>query len=207
MTQTRADIIKKASGLIKSKGYNNTSVNDILEAADIGKGQFYYYFSSKRELGLAVVDRFSESFAKDLIEGVLSSNKDPKERFSGMLEWIIRLHSKRESKCGCFFGNLALEMSEHDEEFREKINAVFIRLEEKLIPVFSEMVGDCANAYTDQIEDLARSVVALVEGGIMMMKSSQDIKDLKKVAATAEFLVDAFVSRCRSTPDGTFRMR
>jgi TetR/AcrR family transcriptional repressor of nem operon len=206
MAQTRADIIKKASGLIKSKGYNNTSINDILEAADIGKGQFYYYFSSKKELGLAVTEHFSDSFNKNLIEGILSSGKDPKERFSEMLEWIIRLHSKREAKCGYFFGNLALEMSEHDEEFRQKINAVFIRLQEKLIPVFSEMVGDCASAYTEQIENLARSIVALIEGGIMMMKSSQDIKDLKKVAATAEFLVDAFVSRCRSNPDGTFRM-
>ena len=47
---TKEKIISAARNLIYKKGYNNTSIRDILAAADAGKGQLYYYFDSKKVL-------------------------------------------------------------------------------------------------------------------------------------------------------------
>ena len=57
---TRGRILDAASNLIHSQGYNATSVDDILREASLSKGNFYFYFRSKEELGLAVIDYMFE---------------------------------------------------------------------------------------------------------------------------------------------------
>jgi TetR/AcrR family transcriptional repressor of nem operon len=55
-----------------------------LEAAQVGKGQFYHYFPSKRALGLAVVDHLLKDWDQQLIQGILQSDKDPADRLNDM---------------------------------------------------------------------------------------------------------------------------
>ena len=50
----------KAESLFEVKGYNKTTVNDILREVNIAKGTFYYYFKSKEEVLDAVIDRYLE---------------------------------------------------------------------------------------------------------------------------------------------------
>lgn len=58
--ERRREIINAAQELFVSKGYNQTSVNDIMEKVGIAKSNFYYYFSSKDELLDALVDLHTE---------------------------------------------------------------------------------------------------------------------------------------------------
>lgn len=51
----RREILVAARELFVSKGYEQTSVNDILKIVDIAKGTFYYYFSSKEEVLEAII--------------------------------------------------------------------------------------------------------------------------------------------------------
>jgi len=55
----RNEIIDVAQGLFLSKGYENTSVQDVLDGAGIAKGTFYYYFGSKMELLDSLVERLT----------------------------------------------------------------------------------------------------------------------------------------------------
>lgn len=48
---TRLRLMEQAWPLIARKGFANTSINDVLEAAHVPKGSFYYYFSSKDIFG------------------------------------------------------------------------------------------------------------------------------------------------------------
>lgn len=56
----RKEILDTASALFDKKGYNNTTINDILREVNIAKGTFYYYFKSKEEVMDAIIDRFLE---------------------------------------------------------------------------------------------------------------------------------------------------
>jgi len=58
--ERRNEILDCAEGLFGSKGYLQTTINDVLEALGIAKGTFYYYFKSKEQLMEAVVMRFIE---------------------------------------------------------------------------------------------------------------------------------------------------
>lgn len=193
MSQKREEIIKTAALLMRSKGYENTKLSDILEEGPFGKGQFYYYFSSKREVGLAVIDYFFDDFNSELLECILSSQKDPEIRFNEMLDYVVKDQQLKEAKCGCIFGNFAVEMSEHDEGFRKKISEVFELWVIKLKIVFDEMIKSSEPKDSFETYKLAQGIVAMLEGGILIMKNKQDIEVLKGVTELSRCLVNTFV--------------
>jgi TetR/AcrR family transcriptional repressor of nem operon len=82
---------------------------------------------------------------------------------------------------GCPFGNLALEMSEHDEEFRRKVNECFQRWIDSLKKTLEEQ-GRLPVSIDPQRQ--AESIVALIEGGILLMKSAQRLEILKNIVET-----------------------
>lgn len=193
MLDKRQEIVEATAALMHSKGYENTKLSDILEAAQIGKGQFYHYFSSKHEFGLAVIDYFFDNWNRRLLGEILGSEKDPNIKFDEMLEWVVQNHISNQAKCGCVFGNLAIEMSEHDEKFRLKIKAVFDTWVDKLKPVLAGMIKGSSQPKPEELDKLAHGIVAMLEGGILMMKSQQDIKVLIDVTDLVRYLVNSFV--------------
>jgi len=191
----RQQIIGATTELIHSKGYESTTLSDIMNAAQIGKGQFYHYFSSKHELGLAVVDYVFEGWNQRLLENILSSQKGPESKFNDMLEWVVQQQKPNQAKCGCVFGNLAVEMSEHDEDFRQKLKTVFEKWIDKLTHVLVAMIKPLSQEESAEIEKLAQGIVAMLEGGILLMKSKQDIEVLVNITDLARVLVKDFVQR------------
>ena len=55
------EILDAAELLFIGKGYEQTTINDILAKVGIGKGTFYHYFKSKEEVMDAVIERMVES--------------------------------------------------------------------------------------------------------------------------------------------------
>ncbi|SEJ80199.1 transcriptional regulator, TetR family [Propionispira arboris] len=189
MLNKKLQIIEISAKLIHSKGYEKTSIQDILQAAQIGKGQFYYYFSSKQDLGIEVVDYCFEKWNQRVIKGILESEADPKAKIEKMLACAIDVHTKNGSKCGCFFGNLAVELSEHNEIFREKTNKVFESWIHHLEIVLDELMRQEKLPLSCDSHALAQSIVAMLEGGIMLMKNRQDIAALITVSNVVKKMV------------------
>ena len=182
MLSKKLQIIVVSEKIIHSKGYEKTSIQDILQAAQIGKGQFYYYFSSKQELGIAVVDYCFEKWNQRVVKDILESANNPKVKIEKMLDCAIDIHRKNGSKCGCFFGNLATELSEHSDVFREKTNKVFESWISHLEVVLDELREEQELPLQCDSHELAQAIVAMIEGGIMLMKNRQDIATLITVS-------------------------
>ena len=87
---TRQDILTAARALFLEKGYDATSVDDLVLAANVAKGTFYYHFNSKDELLHAlqelVIDEFSAQARRKLTEGA-SPLKVLSEFVSEMAKW------------------------------------------------------------------------------------------------------------------------
>ncbi|MBM4625244.1 TetR family transcriptional regulator, partial [Micrococcus sp. JV4] len=63
--ERKNDILNAAEKLFSTKGYQQTTIIDILKAVGIAKGTFYYYFTSKEEVMDAIIDRIIKA---DIIE-------------------------------------------------------------------------------------------------------------------------------------------
>ena len=190
MNAKREEIIEIATSIVHSKGYESTSINDILHAAQIGKGQFYHYFSSKEEMGLAIVDHCFEKWNQRVIKDILESDKEPKVKINLMLECAVQRHKDNGSKCGCFFGNLAIELSEHNEVFREKLNRVFELWINHLEIILNEIMEHEDLPIKTDSHTLAQVIVSMLEGGILLMKNRQDIQVLVNVAHVIKKMVN-----------------
>ncbi|MBA9025831.1 MULTISPECIES: TetR/AcrR family transcriptional regulator [Bacillaceae] len=177
----KQEIITIARGIIHSKGYQATSISDILNAASIGKGQFYHYFTSKYDLGLAVVEDLVQDLDQQLIKEIFQSKEEAKKRLNKMLDWNLASHTETKSKLGCAVGNLAIEMSEHDETFRVKIKEFFNKWISEVAASLTEMVEENQLDPTINCTKSAQAIVAMIEGGILLMKNQQDIEILATV--------------------------
>ena len=82
---TRQKILDSARGLFYSKGYNNTSIDEILKASKIKKGNFYFHYGSKEDLGYAVIESylFNEII---MMDNVLQEPGSPLERLFRLFE-------------------------------------------------------------------------------------------------------------------------
>ncbi|WP_416828691.1 TetR/AcrR family transcriptional regulator [Ectobacillus polymachus] len=177
----KQEIISIARAIIYSKGYQATSISDILLAANIGKGQFYHYFSSKYDLGLAVVESIVQEWDQQLIIGIFQSPIEPTAKLNKMLDRTLNFHTEMVNKSGCPVGNLAIEMSEHDETFCSKIQYIFERWIGAVEETLDEMVKQGQLDSTIDTKKSARAMIAMIEGGILLMKNQKDIDYLINV--------------------------
>jgi TetR/AcrR family fatty acid metabolism transcriptional regulator len=58
--ETRGRILEAAVNVFASKGYHDTKVDDIVAESNTSKGSFYFYFPSKQDIFLALVDTFAD---------------------------------------------------------------------------------------------------------------------------------------------------
>jgi len=174
----REQIITAAAELVHLRGYNHTSLDEILDAADAGKGQFYHYFASKEELGLAIVDRAAARIRATLLERV--------ERGQGLaaIRWMLRCltDTAKRTKCGggCPLGNLAAEMSDVRETFRRKLAGVF-ELWRQVIEralITAQRRGELRPGVNAR--QLSFLILSTIEGAILLAKVQHDARVMER---------------------------
>src|SRR5438046_314067 len=124
---TRDAILGAAQRLMHVHGYHATSLDDVLRESGVGKGNFYYHFRSKEELGYAILDQIVAGFVERTLEPCFA---DPDGAPLGQIRCFLdRLEqAQRDRKCvgGCVMGNLASELSDVHEGFRARLATVFM---------------------------------------------------------------------------------
>lgn len=174
---TRNHILQTTRGVLVAKGFHNTSINDILVATGVKKGNLYYYFASKEELGLAVLEDAKEEFIT-FLDNALHGD-DPIAKILNSCDAIFQELKKRNFVGGCLFGNTALEMSDSNENFARVIRQVFAIWTDQIAGLLDEAreEGVLDSAIPDRL--LAKTIVATLEGGIMMSRVSKNEQDLE----------------------------
>lgn len=118
---TRRDILQKAFGLIYTKGYQTTSIDDILATTQVTKGAFYYHFRNKDEMGLAIIEEIMKpALAEGLIEPLLRQ-PDPLKAIYDMMYGLLMKNDFLKVEHGCPAANLTQEMTPWNEDFSKAL--------------------------------------------------------------------------------------
>ena len=158
----RRDVfVDAAQHLIQTKGYEQFSVQDVLELAEASKGAFYHYFESKDALVDAVVDRMADQatvrVAPVLDDPSLPASRKLERLFGGMAEF------KAERK-DLVLGILRIWLSDDNAIVREKLRRLVAA---RLTPWLERIVrqGIAEGTFSSRHpEFLARVLVTLVQG-------------------------------------------
>ncbi len=178
---TRDQILDAAAGLIHLRGYHATSLDDVLRESGVGKGNFYYYFKSKEDLGYAIIDRVIRGFLERSLEPAFADSAgDPVAQIHVFLDRVLDSQRRRNCVGGCAMGNLACELSDVHEGFRQRLAEIFVQWRTRLTEALSRgqargrVRSDCDPAR------VAQFLVAGLEGAILMTKVSRDIAVMEK---------------------------
>jgi TetR/AcrR family transcriptional repressor of nem operon len=181
---TRDQILDAAARLIHLRGYHGTSLDDVLRESGVGKGNFYYYFRSKEDLGFAIIDRVVERFLERTLEpAFVDLTADPLDQVRAFLDRLLEAQRQRNCVGGCPMGNLASELSDVHEGFRQRLADIFERWRVKLAATL-ERGRESGRLRADLDADSAAGfVVASLEGAILMAKVTRDISVMEKCVA------------------------
>ncbi len=176
--ETKLGIIKKGAQLVHAKGFNNTGIQEILDAAGIPKGSFYFYFKNKEDLGLHIIDYYGEILVANTLAYLQDTSIPPLERIDRLLETNQRRVEKLNFKYGCPIGNMMQEMADLNDTFRQRITQVYTRLSGCIETCLAEgqKTGDIP-AELDP-EETAHFILNSWEGAIMHMKLTKDERPL-----------------------------
>lgn len=180
--QNRQKIVQAADELFYRQGYNATSFTDIANAAQVPRGNFYYYFKSKDELLRSVVQRRLES----LREMLARWDREPGAR--AQLLAFARMPEQRAEEMlryGCPFGSLNVELSKTQRELQAEAAGLFDALLDWLVPKF-EALGRGAEA-----RELALHLMARIQGLILVANACRDSAFLRAEVARLQAWVEA----------------
>jgi len=170
---TRDRIVTAARELFYERGYAETSLADILKKAEANSGSLYYFFKSKEELLLAVLDRYKEALWTELLGPTWKGVSDPLERIWALLNGYRQFLIMTEYTYGCPIGNLALEVVNRYPAARQKIYENF---EGWRLAVRKCLEDAGARLPVDIDRDkLATFVLTVMEGGVMQARSAHSI--------------------------------
>ncbi|MBF0097090.1 MAG: TetR family transcriptional regulator [Magnetococcales bacterium] len=171
-------IVRSAMELMHAGGYAQAGVQEICLRAGVRKGSFYHFFASKSALALAVIARF-RLFSDQFFDRALASDLPPLQRLERLFQMAAALQEETQRENGfvkgCPFGNLASEMSGHDEALRLALAATFTSLQHRL----SELLQEAALPHA---EEKAEALVSLFEGAILLAKTHNDPHLIRRMA-------------------------
>jgi AcrR family transcriptional regulator len=168
---TRDRILHAAVELFYAHGYAGTGMAEILKKAGANSGSFYFFFTGKEDLLLAVLEWYLENLRPVLLEPVYRKAKDPVRRIFLLLEKYRENILATHFAFGCPLGRLALEIEPDRRMVHDKIAANFTgwsrAVEELLKQAQPRLPLRC------DLRQLSRLVLTVMEGAVMQARSYQ----------------------------------
>lgn len=178
----RKEILDAAEKLFYEKGYEATSVQDVLDALSISKGGFYHHFDSKMAVLEAICERRAEAqFEKAALE-IRISRAGTIERLNRLLT-MLNLFEREEVP----FIAMMLRICYQDDDvtLRERMKSVTIRLFQ---PLMNEIVaqGIAENVFFTRHPGTIAQVILMLAHDIIDEASCR----LTKEADNPECIID-----------------
>lgn len=174
------NIINKALALFRQRGYEATSVNDLVQHLGIGRGSLYNTFGNKHDLYLAALDRYLEE-SEDA--PMLTPPLNAKETITALLFQQVEQALQDAPLGGCFLVNSAVELGAHDPDVATRVKNNLANGEEGFYQLLSH---DPSLALSDnERRQLAQFFLNIVLGIRLMAKTNPDRTMLTNVVTVA----------------------
>ena len=173
--QTRQLLLEAAFNEIYQYGFQAASLSRILKNTGVTKGALYHHFSSKTELGYAVVDEIITTSIEDFWIKPLLNADDPIETFTQLMYKAAEETGTEMLRLGCPLNNLAQEMSPIDDGFRERLERIYSSWREAIATAL-QVAQEQGQVRRDiDPEQTAIFVLAALEGCVGSAKAAQSM--------------------------------
>jgi TetR/AcrR family transcriptional repressor of nem operon len=178
------EVLVKARELFSEKGYNGTSMDDLVQATGVSRSSIYDTFGDKHGLFLKSLDQYRCSQQGDL-EKQCGKTDSPKKKIRAIFDYTIKAILADKDRKGCLMINMSMELSAVDKE----VAAVSLMNMEEMEQTFSSLVkegqtkGEISKKFTPKAlgRHLYSSLMGLRVGG-MSRPDADSLREITKLA-------------------------
>ncbi len=200
----RNEILDATQKLVYTRGYEQMTIQDILDDLQISKGAFYHYFDSKQALLEALIERMGEEAEALLLPIVHDTHLSALEKLQRFYPTLARWKTARKT---FFLALLHTLYADDNAIFRQKIRAKAIK---QAAPLLTEIIhqgireGVLTTSYPDQAGELVVSLVFDLGDTIawLLLSCEPNHDILRRMESTTEAYTDA-LERILGVPKGS----
>jgi AcrR family transcriptional regulator len=188
----RQRIVNVAADLVFERGVAEVSLDDIREAAGVSKSQLYHYFGDKSDLLRAVIE-----CQRTRVLGYHHPTFEALDDLDDLSRWrdmIVAYQAARSCRCGCPLGSLASGLAELDGPARHQLNDAFSEWSSLIADALTRMVQSKKLRAEADPRTLAVSLLASLQGGLLLAETSRDTRPLEIALDTAISYVGSFAT-------------
>ena len=183
------DALEKALQVFWHKGYEATSMEDLLTAMNLNRGSLYDTFGDKRQLFLKVMDRYCHGFIGEklsLLDQPGPALQTLRRFIHGMIEGALADPQRR----GCLIANTVMELSPHEKDIAGNVCKALKMGEDAFFKVLTRAKAQGKLRADQDPRVLARFLVTMMQGTIVMIKSGASADVVKQTTETALSILD-----------------
>jgi len=170
--RTRERLLQAAFHEVHRSSFQSVGINRILAATNVTKGALYHHFDSKEALGYAVVDEIIAKLVRDTWLHPLLGDGHPIDILIGVVQGLPSRPADVRQSCPLL--NLAQEMSSLDEQFRKRLEKVFLAWQQGIAALLRKGQSQGTVRRDRNPDEVASFLVALIEGHTSLAKNAQD---------------------------------
>ncbi|MFF4869486.1 TetR/AcrR family transcriptional regulator [Streptomyces sp. NPDC003444] len=182
--------LRAALELFWARGYEATTMADLVERLGVGRASIYATFGNKHELYLKALDRYAESQDPRLVEELSAPGPALPAVRALVRRFAAEAATEGERLNGCFVTNSAAELGPHDAAVARRVELNWEQLETLLhAALVRARAGGELPAGRDP-RALARMLLVLLQGVRVVGKASSDPARVRDAAEQALTLLD-----------------
>ncbi|MET4140527.1 TetR/AcrR family transcriptional repressor of nem operon [Pedobacter sp. UYP1] len=186
--RTRQFIIETTAGIFNTKGYAGTSLSDLTEATHLTKGSIYGNFENKEDVALSVFD-YNLSKIRKTITQRMQKAVSYQEKLMVYAQVYHSFSGTSFPTGGCPILNTAVEADDTNTLLKAKAAKAVTDWKKDIGNlIVAGMEAGEFKAGTD-VDRIAYSIIALIEGGIMIAKITGHSSNLDKILVTVEQVI------------------
>jgi TetR/AcrR family transcriptional regulator, transcriptional repressor for nem operon len=191
-------LMQAALDLMWEESYGSVTIDQICQRANVRKGSFYYFFSSKAELAVAALEKLWNETLKPMLDRCFSPSLDPLVRITNHLETFFALQVEIKGKYGKVLGcpvcTVGSEISTQEVDVCAVVRDIVSRKRRYYESAIRDAVAQGVIEPCDPVET-SLALLALLEGLVSQARIMNDPEILRKLPSMALSLL-----RVRSKP-------
>lgn len=177
----RQRLVDIGTELFTQKGFSSTGLDEIVQAAAVPKGSFYYYFGSKDAFAHAVIDNYARYFARKLDRTLGDARLSPLQRLRAFAHDATQGMQRFNFHRGCLVGNLGQELGGLEDHFRRRLLAVLDDWRERFGACIAEAQASGEIRTPLDAARLAQFFWSAWEGAVLCAKLERSTRALDNV--------------------------
>ena len=170
----RTRLLEAARDVIRTRGFADTSLSDLCDAAGVTRGAFFHHFESKEALGVAAADFWAETTTAFFRNAPYHDHRDPLDRVLAYIDFRRDIIDGQIAEWTCLVGTMAQEVFATHPAIRDACAASILGHAATLVPDIQATIDARGIKPEWTAESLARHTQAVLQGAFILAKATGD---------------------------------